>query len=192
MKGADMFVLLKDDSGIWRLADRHAIGFVAPLLDQHNDLVLLSSNVQAASGIITAVLRRKLEPCDPDDLPIEPGASYHVLWAYGSVRDYHGPTNRGSQSIVFMPDPFAANPTGGVVSAGSRPSTLNSTSTMPTAASPAAATASTPSLSQPAPGSSSSTATPPVVSQAGPDASQVAATYNLTMSAVKLPTDLTT
>eukprot|EP00877_Chromochloris_zofingiensis_P002772 jgi/Chrzof1/12496/Cz06g36120.t1 len=190
MKGADMFVLLKDDSsGVWRLTDRHATGFVFPLLDQHNDLVLLSSDVQAASGIITAVLRRKLAPCDPDDLPIEPGASYHVLWAYGSVWDYHGPTNRGSKNIVFVPDPFAGNPTAGG-SDGSLPSTISSTSTTPPSATTAPASA--PSLSQPAPSASSSTADPPLVSQAaGPDASQVA-TYNLTMSAVKIPTDLTT
>eukprot|EP00877_Chromochloris_zofingiensis_P002773 jgi/Chrzof1/12497/Cz06g36130.t1 len=191
MKGADMFVLLKDDSGVWQLTDRHAIGFVPPLLDQHNDLVLLSSTVQPASGIITAVLRRKLAPCDPDDLPIEPGASYHVLWAYGSVWDYHGPTNRGSQSIVFLPDPVAGNPTaGGGVSDGSLPSTNNSTGTTPPAATTAPASAS--SQSQPAYSNSSGTADPPVVSLAGgPDASQVA-TYNLTMSAVKIPTRMTT
>eukprot|EP00877_Chromochloris_zofingiensis_P012957 jgi/Chrzof1/7915/Cz02g41050.t1 len=103
MKGADMFVLTKADNGTWVLTDRHAEGFVPPVEDAHNDLVLVGLSVPE-SGAISAVLRRKLTPCDTQDLSIYPDQTYHVLWAHGQEWDYHGPNNRGSQPLVLVPD----------------------------------------------------------------------------------------
>eukprot|EP00877_Chromochloris_zofingiensis_P003010 jgi/Chrzof1/1270/Cz10g00010.t1 len=103
MKGADMFVLTKADNGTWALTDRYAEGFVPPVVDAHNDLVLMGLSAPD-SGAISAVFRRKLTPCDTQDLSIYPGQTYYVLWAHGQEWGYHGSNNRGSQPVVLFPD----------------------------------------------------------------------------------------
>lgn len=103
MKGADMFVLTRGANGAWSFTDRHAEGFFDPILDTHNDLVAVPSSIKATASSITGTVRRKLVPCDSNDLPIQLGLAYRVLWAYGKEWGYHGTSNRGSQSVVLRP-----------------------------------------------------------------------------------------
>jgi hypothetical protein len=64
------------------------------------------------AGVWSAVLSRKLKPCDlAGDMEIVPGAKFVMLWAHGVVTSnnfqgviYHGLTGRGSSSVTLLPE----------------------------------------------------------------------------------------
>jgi hypothetical protein len=127
MKGADMFMLKKNDGSSstngapWQLVDSYAAGFEMPVPDQHDDLKLLSASSSQDSNSYTAAVmfQRRLVPCDEQDLPILLGTPGYVIWAFGDTYgQYHGQHKRGSKVLTLAPLP--ASETAGAGAANKR------------------------------------------------------------------------
>ncbi|WIA40391.1 hypothetical protein OEZ86_013751 [Tetradesmus obliquus] len=101
MKGADMWVVHRQGQG-WAVTDARAVAFAHPIADTSQDVLLRSMDYK--NGIWSAVLSRKLKPCDlAGDYEIVAGQQCVMLWAHGMVATknfagvtYHGLNNRGS------------------------------------------------------------------------------------------------
>uniref|UniRef100_A0A383W8T0 DOMON domain-containing protein n=1 Tax=Tetradesmus obliquus TaxID=3088 RepID=A0A383W8T0_TETOB len=114
MKGADMWVVHRQGQG-WAVTDARAVAFAHPLADTSQDVVLRSMDYK--DGIWSAVLSRKLKPCDlAGDYEIVPGQQFVMLWAHGMVATrnfagvtYHGLNNRGSVDVALLTE--QASPT---------------------------------------------------------------------------------
>eukprot|EP00877_Chromochloris_zofingiensis_P000822 jgi/Chrzof1/10740/Cz05g10200.t1 len=83
----------------------HAIGFMKPLQDPQQDVVLRGQPLAFGNRTL-AVFKRPLTPCDTEhDLPFLAGTPQTVIWAIGqsSALAYHGNANRGYTVVDFQP-----------------------------------------------------------------------------------------
>lgn len=91
--------------GTWEATDMHAIGFMKPLQDPQQDVVLRGQPLAFGNRTL-AVFKRPLTPCDTEhDLPFLAGTPQTVIWAIGqsSALAYHGNANRGYTVVDFQP-----------------------------------------------------------------------------------------
>jgi len=105
MKGGDMIVVLKTDSGIVA-EDYFAVDFVHPVKDNQQNVQLLSSSEN--NNVLQVVVQRPLMSCDPQDNAIRQNYPHRLLYAFSGGSswkfDYHGNNNRGSREVYFVRD----------------------------------------------------------------------------------------
>jgi hypothetical protein len=107
MKGADMIVVLKTDSGI-EAKDYFAIDFVHPGKDDQQNVQLLSSSEN--NNVLQVVVQRPLMSCDQQDNAIRQNYPHRLIYAFSADGSwnfyYHGIDNRGSQEVYFVRDDY--------------------------------------------------------------------------------------
>jgi Copper type II ascorbate-dependent monooxygenase, N-terminal domain len=51
-----------------------------------------------------AIIQRKFDTNDDQDRAVQAGVAYPVIWAFGGPTfTYHGPSNRGTAQVTFIP-----------------------------------------------------------------------------------------
>jgi dopamine beta-monooxygenase len=107
MVGADIAVV-HNVGGTLTVEDRFSESQERPFLDGQQDWELIEGSV--TSGVIDAVIRRRLRTCDPLDNEIFADAPQTIIWAFGLQAAgegliYHGALNRGIAEITFHSSP---------------------------------------------------------------------------------------
>ncbi|KAJ3038472.1 hypothetical protein HDV00_000569 [Rhizophlyctis rosea] len=112
MKGADITVISTDSNNKLQAQDYFSEAFAMPQLDSSQDVTLDASRSSSSGNSTTAVWSRPLDTCDDHDFDILTHVDQKVIWAIGTgpTLSYHGPTNRGTTSVTFIPDPNAKPP----------------------------------------------------------------------------------
>ncbi|KAJ3047239.1 hypothetical protein HK097_000103 [Rhizophlyctis rosea] len=107
MRGADIYVISPEREGKLGVRGYWADGPGVPALDTQQNAKIVESWTKRGAGKTTAVWKRKLNTCDPQDHPIANVTEQSVIWAIGSsdIFGQHAPENRGSSRVTFRPDP---------------------------------------------------------------------------------------
>lgn len=101
MSGADQWVAYRDSNGTWQVGDYHSSRPGEPELDTAQNVRLVSPPVQT-KGQTLVILRRKLDTCDSDDLPVLAGVSHAVIWATGPYAWPSEHSLKGNSQIQFI------------------------------------------------------------------------------------------
>ncbi|WIA20108.1 hypothetical protein OEZ85_005960 [Tetradesmus obliquus] len=110
MKGADMWVVHRQGQG-WAVTDARAVAFAHPLADTSQDVVLRSMDYK--DGIWSAVLSRKLKPCDlAGDYEIVPGQQFSAEQRHPQGAQDGTATAAAVQASKYTPPPVKKNPDG--------------------------------------------------------------------------------
>jgi hypothetical protein len=139
MAGSDMWVVQIYDSGKVNLTDTKSTGYTKPIIDAHQDLVLVSASQSAGSTTVT--INRKLVTGDTDDVDITRSTVTPVIYAWSTTKSdviSHG-SSRGVSNVDFFalsfPTGFSPSPAETPAASESMASTITaSKSAMPTIA----------------------------------------------------------
>ncbi|KAJ3116723.1 hypothetical protein HDU96_008962 [Phlyctochytrium bullatum] len=112
MRGSDLWILLKNDNGSYRLQDSYSKDFELPSTDASQDVQLLTAPQPSDTNTVYT-FQRAIITCDSDDYPVIKGREHSLVWAIGSSKtlSQHSPTNRGDGKAVLWKDESAAAPT---------------------------------------------------------------------------------
>jgi len=114
MYPSDVVVAWVDDHGHPHLLDGYTTGHSTPTQDKNQHWHLVSAN--ETGDTTTFRFWRDLETCDDDDVPILEGTT-RVIYSYHPedpssthAMDYHGPTRRGTKSLLLLDPPDNESP----------------------------------------------------------------------------------
>ncbi|KAK3088535.1 hypothetical protein FSP39_020262 [Pinctada imbricata] len=91
--------------GVTHFKDRHSVGHSLPVVDASQDWFLLHGEENSFGTVLKMV--RKFDTCDQNDMKIT-NDTIRTIWSYHTNDPaddisipYHGPTNRGSKSLML-------------------------------------------------------------------------------------------
>jgi len=105
MTGADIAVCRKNEAGNVLVEDRHASGFVLPMMDVGQDLATLYTSQK--DNVTSCLWSRPIvASCLVEDLDVPLDKNAWIIYAHGTSNtfDYHGPEARLAKE-VFLPNP---------------------------------------------------------------------------------------
>ncbi|KAJ3116724.1 hypothetical protein HDU96_008963 [Phlyctochytrium bullatum] len=111
MRGSDLWILIKNSDGTYKLQDSYSKDFELPAADSSQDVQLLTAPAPSDTNTVYT-FQRAIATCDTDDYPVVKGREHSLVWAVGSSQTLaqHSPTNRGDAKAILWKDDAVSTP----------------------------------------------------------------------------------